>query len=136
MHGITFSNELISRDRGANCSHSCLLYSMVVHRLSQEEVYDIIGSAAECEKEFVRDFLSTQLIGIDATLMCEYVEFVSDWLLVVLGYKKLYNTLNPFDWMDLTSLGGNTDFFEKQVSEYYKQGAEEEPNIFCVDADF
>jgi len=143
MPGLTFSNELISRDEGLHCDFACLLYSHLKEKLSQEKIYRIIEDAVECEKEFVGDALSVSLIGMNETLMKQYIEFVADRLLVALGYEKRYNARNPFDWMELISLEGKTNFFEKRVAEYQKSGvavaskaSPAENNMFVMDADF
>lgn len=122
MPGLAFSNELISRDEGLHCDFACLLYSMLQEKLTIERVHEIIGNAVEIEKEFVTDSLPVDLIGMNAKLMCQYIEFVADRLLVALGYRKLYNATNPFDFMELISLQGKTNFFEKRVAEYQKAG--------------
>lgn len=122
MPGLSFSNELISRDEGLHCDFACLLYSKLVNKLPQEAIHKIIGDAVDCEKEFVGDALPVSLIGMNADLMKQYIEFVADRLLVALGYSKMYNTKNPFDWMELISLQGKTNFFEKRVGEYQKSG--------------
>lgn len=122
MPGLSFSNELISRDEGLHCDFACLLYSMVKNKLSTQRIYEIIGNAVDIEKEFVSDSLPVDLIGMNSKLMCQYIEFVADRLLVALGYPKLYNAINPFDFMELISLQGKTNFFEKRVGEYQKAG--------------
>ena len=122
MPGLSFSNELISRDEGLHCDFACLLYKMIQNKLPVERVYEIIENAVEIEKEFVTDALPVDLIGMNSKLMCEYIEFVADRLLVALGYPKLYNKTNPFDFMELISLQGKTNFFEKRVGEYQKAG--------------
>lgn len=122
MPGLAFSNELISRDEGLHCDFACLLYSMLQDKLTIERVHEIIGNAVEIEKEFVTDSLPVDLIGMNAKLMCQYIEFVADRLLVALGYRKLFNATNPFDFMELISLQGKTNFFEKRVAEYQKAG--------------
>ena len=101
MPGLTFSNELISRDEGMHCDFACLLYEMLQTKLDQDRVYEIIGSAVENEKEFICDALPCNLIGMNKELMSQYIEFVSDRLLVALGYAKMYNSENPFGFMDL-----------------------------------
>ena len=139
MPGLTFSNELISRDEGLHTDFACLLYKdHLVDKLSQERMYEIICDAVEIEKEFITDSLPVDLIGMNSRLMAQYIEFVSDRLLVSLGYDKFYNTANPFDWMELISLQGKTNFFEKRVGEYQKSGvmAEKESQVFDLDADF
>lgn len=122
MPGLTFSNELISRDEGLHTDFACLLYSMLKHKLSNETVYRIVNDAVELEKRFICDAFSSDLIGINPTLMGKYIEFVSDRLLLALGVPKYYHVSNPFDWMELISLQGKTNFFEKRVGEYQKVG--------------
>lgn len=122
MPGLTFSNELISRDEGLHTDFACLLYNNLQARLDDAVVHDIVGQAVEIETEFVRDSLPVSLIGMNADLMTEYIKFVADRLLVALGAPKLYDAANPFDWMELISLQGKTNFFEKRVSEYQKAG--------------
>lgn len=122
MPGLTFSNELISRDEGLHCDFACLLYSYLQNPLSQSRIHEIIGNAVEIEKKFVRDALPVELIGMNSKLMCQYIEFCADRLIFQLGYPKLYNSTNPFDWMDLISMQGKTNFFEKRVGDYQKAG--------------
>jgi ribonucleotide reductase beta subunit family protein with ferritin-like domain len=122
MPGLTFSNELISRDEGMHCDFACLLYSMLDNKLSEETIHEIIGDAVKHEKEFICEALAVSLIGMNANMMGEYIEFVADRLLNALGVSKIYNTVNPFDWMELISLQGKTNFFEKRVGEYQKAG--------------
>lgn len=122
MPGLTFSNELISRDEGLHCDFACALYSKLVRRLSTARAHEILGEAVDVEKAFVRDALPVSLIGMNAHLMGKYIEFVADRMLKDLGHDPLYNTKNPFDWMDMISLEGKTNFFEKRVAEYQKSG--------------
>ena len=122
MPGLTFSNELISRDEGMHCDFACLLYSMLENKLTDAELHAIIGEAVVHEKEFVCEALSVDLIGMNSRMMSEYIEFCADRLLVALDAPKLYNATNPFDWMELISLQGKTNFFERRVSEYQKAG--------------
>eukprot|EP00164_Ancoracysta_twista_P012170 GFYU01019024.1.p2 GENE.GFYU01019024.1~~GFYU01019024.1.p2 ORF type:complete len:372 (-),score=140.34 GFYU01019024.1:121-1134(-) len=122
MPGLTFSNELISRDEGLHCDFACLLYSMLQKPLDEAVLKQIITDAVAIEKEFVTDALPVALIGMNADLMNQYIEFVADRLLVALGTTKVYNVSNPFDWMDLISLPGKTNFFEKRVGDYQKAG--------------
>jgi ribonucleoside-diphosphate reductase beta chain len=123
MPGLTFSNELISRDEGLHCDFACLLYnSHVINKLSKEDVRKIITDAVEIEKEFVTDALPVRLIGMNSDLMGQYIEFVADRLLTELGNEKVYNVANPFDFMDMISIQGKTNFFEKRVGEYQKAG--------------
>jgi ribonucleoside-diphosphate reductase beta chain len=138
MPGLTFSNELISRDEGMHRDFACLLYSMLELKLSEERVHEIISDAVKHEKEFVMEALPVNLIGINCLMMSEYIEFIADHLLASLGVSKLYNTVNPFDWMEMISLEGKTNFFEKRVGEYQKAGVmnTKEENSFLLDADF
>ena len=139
MPGLSFSNELISRDEGLHCDFACLLYAdHIKNQLPQSRVIDIITDAVTIEKEFVTDSLPVSLIGMNANLMCQYIEFVADRLLVALGCPKIYNVANPFDFMETISLQGKTNFFEKRVAEYQKAGvnATKEENEFKLDEDF
>lgn len=138
MPGLSFSNELISRDEGLHCDFACLIYSMLQNKLDKKEVESIITDAVEYEKEFVSDALPVSLIGMNADMMCQYIEFVADRLLVALGYDKVYNATNPFPWMEMISLQGKTNFFEKRVAEYQKAGvtANKEDHTFSIDEDF
>lgn len=138
MPGLSFSNELISRDEGLHCDFACLLYSMLETKLTQERIYEIITDAVQNEHEFVTDALPVSLIGMNAKLMCQYIEFVADRLLVALGYPKIYNATNPFDFMETISLQGKTNFFEKRVAEYQKAGVmnTKEQQEFKLDEDF
>lgn len=122
MPGLTFSNELISRDEGLHCEFACLLYGMLQTKLSESEVHGIIRDAVEIEKEFVTEALPVALIGMNAKLMQQYIEFVADRWIAELGYKTIYNTTNPFDFMEMISLQGKTNFFEKRVGDYQKAG--------------
>lgn len=140
MPGLTFSNELISRDEGLHCDFACLLYNNhVVNKLPNETVIGIIKDAVEIEKEFVTDALPVNLIGMNADLMCQYIEFVADRLLFELVGEKIYGATNPFDFMEMISLQGKTNFFEKRVGDYQKagvmKGAEDTPR-FSLDEDF
>ncbi|MBC7449643.1 MAG: ribonucleotide-diphosphate reductase subunit beta [Hymenobacteraceae bacterium] len=139
MPGLTFSNEPISRDEGLHCDFACLLYNNhLVNKLPPERVRAIIGDAVEIEKEFVTDALPVNLIGMNAKAMQQYIEFVADRLLVSLGLAKVYNATNPFDFMEMISLQGKTNFFEKRVAEYQKAGvmSERTDNVFSLDEDF
>jgi ribonucleoside-diphosphate reductase beta chain len=120
MPGLSFSNELISRDEGMHCDFACMLYSQLINKLSEEKVTEIIVNAVAIEKEFVSDALPVRLIGMNSELMCQYIEFVADRLLVSLGCNKYFKASNPFDFMELISLQGKTNFFEKKVAEYNK----------------
>ena len=139
MPGLTFSNELISRDEGLHCEFACLLYSMLSTKLSEEEVCKIIGDAVEIEKEFVTSALPVALIGMNAKLMQQYIEFVADRWLQELGYSKMFNASNPFDFMEMISLQGKTNFFEKRVGDYQKAGViggTKELQEFSLEEDF
>lgn len=137
MPGLTFSNELISRDEGLHTDFACLLYSMVKHKISQEKAYAIIRSAVDMEKKFVTESLPVDLIGMNASLMTQYIEFVSDRLLVALGYQTLYQSKNPFEWMELISLQGKTNFFEKRVGDYRKAAVgTTSAKVLVLDEDF
>ncbi len=139
MPGLSFSNELISRDEGLHCDFACLLYTEhIKNQLEPASVYKIIMDAVVIEKEFVTDALPVSLIGMNAELMCQYIEFVADRLLVALGLQKQYNATNPFDFMEMISLQGKTNFFEKRVAEYQKSGvmSEKESMSFSLDEDF
>lgn len=134
MPGLTQSNELIARDEALHVDFAVLLYQMCLmgDKLSQDVVYEIIGEAVEIEREFVCESLSVGLIGMNANLMSQYIEFVADHLLTSLGCDKRYHTENPFPWMELISLQGKTNFFEKRVTEYQRAGE----RIFSLNEDF
>jgi ribonucleotide reductase beta subunit family protein with ferritin-like domain len=138
MPGLTFSNELISRDEGLHCDFACLIYKHLVNKLSQQKIYEIITNAVEIEKEFISESLPVELIGMNSRLMKEYIEFVADRLIFALGYAKYYNTPNPFDWMEMISLQGKTNFFERRVSEYSKArvNSKQEDNVFKIGEEF
>ena len=138
MPGLCFSNELISRDEGLHCDFACLLYKMLVNPLPEERIVEIITNAVEIEKEFISDALPVELIGMNSSLMKQYIEFVADRLLVALGCSKHYYISNPFEWMDMISLQGKTNFFEKRVGEYAKSGVgvDASKQVFDLDADF
>merc|ERR1712050_104500 len=146
MPGLTFSNELVSRDEGLHAEFACLLYSMLQNPLPDDVVHAIIRGAVDVERKFICEALSCDLIGMSAKLMTKYIEFVADRLLTALGHTKLFGSSNPFDWMELISLQGKTNFFEKRVGEYQKAGVmasvspsgggHEEVRGFVLDADF
>jgi ribonucleoside-diphosphate reductase subunit M2 len=138
MPGLAYSNELISRDEGLHCDFACMLYRNLVNKLSTERIHQIVCDAVFIEKTFVTEALPVELIGMNARLMCQYIEFCADRLLVELGVEKVFNAANPFDWMDMLSLSGKTNFFEKRVSEYAKAGVgvAKEDQVFSLDADF
>jgi ribonucleoside-diphosphate reductase subunit M2 len=118
MPGLTFSNELISRDEALHCEFAILLYSKLLKKLDKSRVHDIIKEAVEIETEFICDALPCRLIGMNSLMMTQYIQFVADRLCVQLGYKKIYNVNNPFDWMELISLEGKTNMFERKIGEY------------------
>jgi len=122
MPGLTFSNELISRDEGLHTDFACLLYSYIKNKRSQEEIHDMFKEAVEIEKEFINDSIPCRLIGMNAELMSQYIEFVADRLLVQLGYDKIWESSNPFDFMELISLRVKANFFERRVGEYQLAG--------------
>merc|ERR1712085_184926 len=122
MPGLTFSNELISRDEGLHTEFACMLYRMLQHKLPDAVVHGIVRGAVAAERRFICDALSCDLIGMNNELMTRYIEFVADRLLVALGHPKIFGASNPFDWMELISLQGKTNFFEKRVGEYQKAG--------------
>jgi ribonucleoside-diphosphate reductase beta chain len=139
MPGLSFSNELISRDEGLHCDFACLLYTKhLVNKLPKEQVKEIIMDAVVIEKEFITDALPVKLIGMNSDLMAQYIEFVADRLLQELGNEKVYNVSNPFDFMDMISIQGKTNFFEKRVGEYQKAGvlAGKENQSFSLDEEF
>ncbi|KAM8883160.1 ribonucleoside-diphosphate reductase subunit M2 B [Synchiropus splendidus] len=138
MPGLTFSNELISRDEGLHCNFACLLYSHLVKKPSTDRVKDIITKAVSIEQEFLTEALPVKLIGMNCDLMKQYIEFVADRLLNDLGLDKIYQVGNPFDFMESISLEGKANFFEKRVAEYQKFGvmSSTSGSEFTLDADF
>jgi len=138
MPGLTFSNELISRDEGLHTDFACLLFKHLVNKPDKERVLEIVKDAVDIECEFLTDALPVALIGMNNELMTEYIKFVADRLLMELGCDKCYNAVNPFDFMEIISLEGKTNFFEKRVGEYQKMGVmgSKEDNKFTLDADF
>ncbi|KAJ3325374.1 Ribonucleotide-diphosphate reductase (RNR), small subunit [Boothiomyces sp. JEL0866] len=140
MPGLTFSNELISRDEGLHCDFACLLFSLLQKKPSTERILEIITEAVAIEQEFLTDSLPVDLIGMNCKMMKTYIEFVADRLLVDLGVEKYYKATNPFDFMDMISLQGKTNFFEKKVGEYQKSGVmnstRSQPTKFSLDEDF
>ncbi len=141
MPGLCTSNEFISRDEGLHCEFACLIHDHLTkeEKLSTDTITDIITEAVEIEKEFITEALPVSLIGINGKLMRQYIEYVADHWLVRLGCEKAYNSENPFDWMELISLEGKTNFFEKRVSEYQKAGVGDKDKggtRFTLDADF
>ena len=135
MPGLCFANELISRDEGVHCDFACLLYSMLEKKLIASEVYEIVCSAVEYEKRFICEALPCSLIGMNKDLMSQYIEFCADRLLYALGVPKFYDASCPFDWMDLISLQGKTNFFEKRVGDYSLANVGEE-RVFSLSEDF
>lgn len=138
MPGLCFSNELISRDEGLHADFACLLYSMLKNPLPVSLVQDIIRGAVAVERQFICDSLPCSLLGMNADLMVQYIEFVADKLLIQLGVPKIYNSENPFDFMELISVRGKTNFFEKRVGDYQKAGVmtTKEDQTFDTNADF
>ena len=138
LPGLTFSNELISRDEGLHTEFAVAMYHKMKNRIPEEAVYQTIREAVDCETEFITESLPVSLIGMNARDMTQYIQFVADRLLVQLGYQKLYRVGNPFDFMDLISLEGKTNFFEKKVSEYSKPGVgmKKEDMVIRLDEDF
>jgi len=133
MPGLCFSNELISRDESLHTDFAVLLYKKLKHKLSEELVYSIISEAVHIEKNFITEALPCRLIGMNSELMCQYIEFVADRLLVQLGYNKLYNTANPFSFMELISLEGKGNFFERRISDYALADKEKTEQDFDLD---
>ena len=138
MPGLTFSNELISRDEGLHTDFACALYEEIQHKVPKAKVQKIIREAVKIEKEFILKSLPCALIGMNADLMSKYIEFVADRLSTQLGYGKVYNTENPFDFMERISMEGKDNFFEKRVSSYAKAGVGKtaEEQSFGLDAEF
>lgn len=136
MPGLTFSNELISRDEALHTEFAILLYSKLLRKAQKNKVYEIIKEAVEIEKEFIIEALPCRLIGMNSTLMSQYIEFIADRLLVQLGYEKIYNSTNPFNFMELISVESKTNFFEKRVSEYALADKTREEDIFNFDTEF
>jgi ribonucleoside-diphosphate reductase subunit M2 len=136
MPGLTFSNELISRDEALHTEFAILLYKKMIKKLSKAKVYEIIREAVEIETEFICDALPCRLIGMNADLMTQYIQFVADRLSVQLGYDKIYNVINPFDWMELISLDSKTNFFEKKTDAYALANKTITEDIFEFTEDF
>jgi len=138
MPGLTFSNELISRDEGLHCDFACLMFKHLQQKPTDERIIEIIREAVKIEQEFLSIALPVSMLGMNCGLMCEYIEFVADRLLSELNVEKIYHTKNPFSFMELISLEGKTNFFEKKVGEYQKQGvmANTSDSVFTLDADF
>jgi ribonucleotide reductase beta subunit family protein with ferritin-like domain len=136
MPGLTFSNELISRDEALHTEFAILLYNKTQKRYSKQKVHEIIKEAVEIEKEFICEALPCRLIGMNSKLMSQYIEFIADRLSLQLGYEKIYNSINPFDFMEMISVEGKTNFFEKRVSEYAMSEKTKTDNIFDLSASF
>ena len=138
LPGLCFSNELISRDEGMHTDFACLIYKMLKHKLLEFQIHDIIKEAVLLEQEFVCESLPVSLIGMNKDLMSQYIEFVADRLTVALGYSKIYNVDCPFDWMEMISMQGKTNFFERRVGDYSRSGScgTVEERQFTLDADF
>ena len=136
MPGLTFSNELISRDEALHTEFAILLYSKLNKKVNKTRVMEIIKEAVEIEKEFISEALPCRLIGMNGELMCQYIEFVADRLSLQLGYDKIYNKSNPFDFMDMISIEGKTNFFEKRVSEYALAEKTKTEDVFDLSDDF
>ena len=137
MPGLCQSNELISRDEGLHTEFAVLMYSMLNKKPSKEVILEIIQEAVELEKEFITESLPCDLIGMNKSLMKQYIEYVSDRLLLMLGIDKLFYVENPFDWMELISVQGKTNFFEKRVGEYANIAkSDTKDNVFSTEEDF
>jgi ribonucleoside-diphosphate reductase subunit M2 len=135
MPGLTFSNELISRDEALHCEFAILLYSKLIKKVDKNRIHEIIKEAVEIETEFICEALPCRLIGMNSEMMTQYIKFVADRLCVQLGYKKIYNISNPFDWMEMISLESKTSFFERRVSEYALANKQSE-DAFVFSEDF
>ena len=135
MPGLTFSNELISRDEALHCEFAILLYSKLIKKVDKNRIHEIIKEAVEIETEFICEALPCRLIGMNSEMMTQYIKFVADRLCVQLGYKKIYNISNPFDWMEMISLEGKTNFFERKVGEYSLANKQSE-DAFVFSEDF
>jgi len=138
MLGLGFSNELISRDEGMHTDFACLLYSLSNNKINESRIKEIISEAVDLECEFATESLPVELIGMNSQLMSDYIKFVADRLLVSLGCSKMYGATNPFDFMELISLQGKSNFFEKRVADYSRAGVgkSKEENTISFDADF
>ena len=140
MPGLTFSNELISRDEGLHTDFACMLYKKYNKKIDDKVIHEIISNAVECEIEFICDALPCRLLGMNSIMMKQYIQFIADRLLVELEHPKFYNVENPFEFMEMISLNGKTNFFEKRVAEYQKSGVmeslEDNDNIFNMDEEF
>jgi ribonucleoside-diphosphate reductase subunit M2 len=138
MPGLSFSNKLISRDEGLHCDFACLLYSKLINRLPEARITNIISSTVNIEMKFVLNALPVELIGMNLSMMCDYIKFCANQLLIALGYQRHYKIGNPFKWMEMISLQGKTNFFEKRVGEYSKSGVgvDKADQTFALDTSF
>ena len=136
MPGLTFSNELISRDEALHCEFAVLLYSKLINKIDSSHIHIIIQEAVNIETEFICEALPCKLIGMNSVLMIQYIKYVADRLCLQLGYDKIYNVVNPFDWMELISLEGKTNFFERKVGEYALANKEYSVESFTFTDDF
>jgi ribonucleoside-diphosphate reductase subunit M2 len=136
MPGLTFSNELISRDEALHTEFAVLLYSKIQLRLSSDQIYTIMKEAVDIEKEFITEAIPCRMIGMNSKLMCQYIEFIGDRLCLQLGYNKLYNSQNPFDFMELISVESKVNFFERTNSEYALANKTVDDTIFEFNTDF
>ena len=142
MPGLTFSNELISRDEGMHANYSAMLFKRYNGgergSIDKSEAFKVVRECVDTEKKFVRESLRVSLIGMNASLMEDYIEYIADYWLGVCGFSKLYGTKNPFPWMEMISLSGKTNFFEKRVAEYQKSGVMNtaEEQTFAMDVAF
>ena len=136
MPGLTFSNELISRDEALHCEFAVLLYSKLVKKIDKARIHEIIKEAVEIETEFICDALPCKLIGMNSDLMTQYIQFVADRLCVQLGYKKIYHAANPFSWMELISLEGKTNMFERKIGDYALANKSNADTAFEFSEDF
>ena len=136
MPGLTFSNELISRDEALHTEFAVLLYKKMLRKVKKARVVEIIKEAVAIEQEFICEALPCRLIGMNSQLMSQYIEFVADRLIVQLGYDKIYNSTNPFDWMEMISIEGKTNFFEKRVGEYALATKDKTADMFDFNSDF
>ena len=140
LPGLTFSNELISRDEGMHTDFAVLIYKMLEKKLSQDRIYEIVKEAVNIEKSFITDSITCNMIGMNVELMSQYIEYVADRLIVQLGYDKVYKSKNPFQFMQLISMENKTNFFEKRVSEYslanVKTNLENDDDDIDFDTDF
>ena len=136
MPGLTFSNELISRDEALHCEFAILLYSKLIKKMDKTRIHEIIKEAVDIESEFICEALPCRLIGMNSEMMTQYIQFVADRLCVQLGYKKIYNVSNPFDWMELISLEGKTNFFEKRNDSYALANKTVSDDVFELTDDF